>query len=67
MIGMFKDEAGGKLITEFVGLRSKFYSFQDERRKKRKEVQGSEEGKSKEEYNFSRLQRHFIHRYETDA
>ena len=24
---MFKDEAGGKIIEEFVGLRSKFYSY----------------------------------------
>ena len=27
MIGMFKDEAGGKVIDEFVGLRSKLYSY----------------------------------------
>ena len=27
VIGMFKDEAGGKQITEFVGLRAKLYSF----------------------------------------
>ena len=27
VIGMFKDEAGGKIITEFVGLRAKNYSF----------------------------------------
>jgi len=27
VIGMFKDEAGGKQITEFVGLRPKSYSF----------------------------------------
>ena len=27
VIGIFKDEAGGKIITEFVGLRAKNYSF----------------------------------------
>ena len=27
VIGMFKDEDGGKIITEFVGLRAKNYSF----------------------------------------
>ena len=27
VIGMFKDEVGGKCIEEFVGLRAKFYSF----------------------------------------
>ena len=27
VIGMFKDEAGGKIIDEFVGLRAKLYSY----------------------------------------
>ena len=27
MIGLFKDEAAGKQIVEFVGLRSKLYSY----------------------------------------
>src|SRR6218665_2543703 len=27
VIGMFKDEAGGKQIEEFVGLRAKLYSY----------------------------------------
>ena len=27
VIGMFKDECGGKQITEFVGLRSKLYAY----------------------------------------
>ena len=27
MLGMFKDEAGGKQIVEFVGLRAKLYCY----------------------------------------
>ena len=27
VVGMFKDEAGGKIIEEFVGLREKLYSY----------------------------------------
>ena len=27
VIGMMKDEAGGKIIEEFVGLRAKLYSY----------------------------------------
>ena len=29
VIGMMKDEAGGKIIKEFVGLRAKLYSYKD--------------------------------------
>ena len=44
VIGMMKDEAGGKQITEFVGLRSKLYSFKidDKEEKKCKGVKKSE-------------------------
>ena len=35
VLGMFKDEAGGKQIVEFVGLRAKLYSY--------KMLDGSEE------------------------
>ena len=27
MIGLMKDELGGKIITEFVALRAKMYSY----------------------------------------
>ena len=39
MLGMFKDEAGGKQIVEFVGLRAKLYSY--------KMLDGSENKKCK--------------------
>ena len=39
VVGMFKDEAGGKIIEEFVGLRSKLYSY--------KMLHGEEEKKCK--------------------
>ena len=39
MLGLFKDEAGGKQIVEFVGLRTKLYSY--------KILDGSEDEKCK--------------------
>ena len=44
VIGMFKDEAGGKVIDEFMGLRAKLYSykmFEGEESKKCKGVKKS--------------------------
>ena len=39
VLGMFKDEAGGKQMVEFVGLRAKLYSY--------KMLDGSEDKKCK--------------------
>ena len=39
VVGMFKDEAGGQIIEEFVGLRAKLYSY--------KMLEGKEEKKCK--------------------
>ena len=40
VLGMFKDEAAGKNITEFVGLRSKLYSYKMEEGKENKKCKG---------------------------
>ena len=40
VLGMFKDEAGGKVIDELVGLRAKLYSY--------KMLEGKESKKVKE-------------------
>ena len=40
VLGMFKDEAAGKSIKEFVGLRAKLYSFKMEEGKENKRCKG---------------------------
>ena len=40
VIGMFKDEAGGQQITEFVGLRAKLYSYKMDEGKEEKKCKG---------------------------
>ena len=40
VLGMFKDEAGGKPIKEFVGLRAKLYSYKMDEGKENKRCKG---------------------------
>ena len=51
VIGMTKDEAGGKQITEFVGLRSKLYSFKIDE-KEEKKCKGVKKSEVKRSINF---------------
>ncbi|XP_072019741.1 uncharacterized protein [Amphiura filiformis] len=46
--GMFKDEAGGKQIVEFVGLRAKLYSFRMHEGNEEKRCKGVRKRSSKE-------------------
>ena len=49
VIGMMKDEAGGKIIEEFVGLRAKLYSY--------KMLEGKEEKSANASQNALRRKR----------
>ena len=40
MLGMFKDEANGKVIDEFVGLRAKLYSYKMQEGEESKKCKG---------------------------
>ena len=50
VVGMFKDEAGGEIIEEFVGLRAKMYSYKMlDNEKEEEEVEEEEEDEEKKE------------------
>ena len=50
--GMMKDEAGGKIIEEFVGLRSKLYSYKMFEGKEEKKCKGIKKTVVKKQISF---------------
>ena len=52
VIGMFKDEVGGKQITKFVGLRPKLYSFKVEESSTTKKCKGIKKNVVKKQIDF---------------
>ena len=53
VIGMFKDEAAGKQITEFVGLRAKLYSYKVEESYEEKKCKGVKKAVIKKTISFN--------------
>jgi len=52
VIGMFKDEAGGKQITHFIGLRPKLYSYKVEESNTAKKCKGIKKNVVKKQIEF---------------
>ena len=52
VVGMFKDEAGGKIISEFVGLRAKLYAYKMPEGKEEKRCKGVKKAVVKRSINF---------------
>ena len=52
VVGMFKDEAGGKIIREFVGLRAKLYAYKMHEGKEEKRCNGVKKAVVKRSINF---------------
>ena len=52
IVGLMKDECSGKIITEFVGLRSKMYSMRVEHKDYVKKVKGVKSNVVKNTINF---------------
>ena len=52
VVGMFKDEAGGKIIGEFVGLRAKLYAYKMHEGKEEKRCKGVKKAVVKRSINF---------------
>ena len=57
VIGMFKDEAGGLIISEFVGLRAKLYSYKIYEGKEEKKCKGIKKAVVKKHITFDDYRR----------
>ena len=55
VLGMFKDEANGKVIDEFVGLRAKLYSYKMLEGEESNKKKGVKKSVVKKEYYARRL------------
>ena len=52
VIGMFKNECGGKIVKEFVGLRAKLYSYKMHEGQEEKKCKGVKQSVVKKEITF---------------
>jgi hypothetical protein len=67
VIGMFKDEASGKQIEEFVGLRAKLYSYKMFEGEEHKKCKGVKKNCCKKINNTRRLQGLLIYKARANA
>ena len=60
MPGLFKDKLGGKIITEFVALRPKKYSYLHDNCNKHKKAKGTKKMRNKTKNYVSEFERLFV-------
>ncbi len=58
VLGKFKDEMNGNIITEFIGLKPKMYSLKTEDKKEQKKAKGIPKSVLKKEINFEMYKKH---------
>ena len=66
VIGKFKDETSSKIITEFVGLRAKMYSFVTDDKYESKKAKGVKRAVVKNELKFADYKRSLFGEVKTD-
>ena len=60
VIGLFKDESGGKIMIEFVGLRAKIYSYSMDNNREPKKAKGTKKLCNKKNTYVWKLYRLFV-------